>query len=155
MTGNGQRRAARLVCGDYFRTSSVSSMLVSLGWDTLQSQRQHHHQLTTLYKMINGVSKSTTATFYNQNGRGQKRATTISSKYPASYLPSSTNNIFFPRTLKLWNNLQQSLIDSKSHQIFKSIHNLGLNNNMLNKTTLSWPPCQAHQEGNYQVPCTK
>ena len=35
-------RAARFVCGDYSRTSSVSSMLVSLGWDTLQSQRQIH-----------------------------------------------------------------------------------------------------------------
>ena len=37
-----QRRAAHFVCTDYSRTSSVSSMLVSLGWDTLQSQRQIH-----------------------------------------------------------------------------------------------------------------
>ena len=38
ITGNGAKKSCTLLCGDYSRTSSASSMLVSLGWDTLQSQ---------------------------------------------------------------------------------------------------------------------
>ena len=43
--------------------------------------------------------------------------------------------ILFTSRTELWNNLQQSLIDSKSHQIFRSnyIHNLGLNNTAENR----------------------
>ena len=38
-----QRKAARFVCSDFARLSSVTSMLEHLGWDTLEQRR---NQLT-------------------------------------------------------------------------------------------------------------
>ena len=52
-----QRRAARFVTGDYQQTSSVSSMLNTLGWDSLQQRRARakvimlyhiHHRLVDI-----------------------------------------------------------------------------------------------------------
>ena len=48
-----QRRAARFVCGDYDRTSSVTSMTRDLGWSSLQS-RCMVHDLTLFYKINSG-----------------------------------------------------------------------------------------------------
>jgi len=47
-----QRKAARFVCSDFARLSSVTSMLEHLGWDTLE-QRQNQLTLLMLYKIIN------------------------------------------------------------------------------------------------------
>jgi hypothetical protein len=46
-----QRRAARYVTNRYHNTSSVSSMIDHLGWETLESRRTKV-QLTMLYKII-------------------------------------------------------------------------------------------------------
>ena len=43
------RRAALFVCNDYTRQSSVSEMISSLGWDTLQKRRDNA-RTTMLYK---------------------------------------------------------------------------------------------------------
>ena len=47
-----QRRAARFVQRDYARTSSVSSILSTLGWEKL-AYRREAHQVTQLYKITN------------------------------------------------------------------------------------------------------
>ena len=47
-----QRKAARFVCNDFARLSSVTSMLEHLGWDTLE-QRRNQLTLLMLYKIIN------------------------------------------------------------------------------------------------------
>ena len=47
-----QRKAARFVCNDFARLSSVTSMLEHLGWDTLE-QRRNQLTLLILYKIIN------------------------------------------------------------------------------------------------------
>ena len=47
-----QRKAARFVCNDFTRLSSVTSMLEHLGWDTLE-QRPNQLTLLMLYKKIN------------------------------------------------------------------------------------------------------
>ena len=46
-----QRRAARFVMSDYNRTASVTEMLNSLQWQTLEEQR-NNLQITLLYKII-------------------------------------------------------------------------------------------------------
>ena len=48
-----QRRAARWVTGRHNNTSSVSDMLLSLGWRSLE-QRRVDARLTMLYKIIHG-----------------------------------------------------------------------------------------------------
>ena len=46
-------RAARYVIGDYHRLSSVSGMLGSLGWSTLEDRRREA-RLTLFYKIVVG-----------------------------------------------------------------------------------------------------
>ena len=48
-----QRRAARLVLGDYSPYSSVTDMLVNLGWRTLE-QRHTDFRLVLFYKIVYG-----------------------------------------------------------------------------------------------------
>ena len=50
------RRAARYVIGDYHRLSSVSGMLRSLGWSTLEDQRREA-RLTLFYKILKEKSR--------------------------------------------------------------------------------------------------
>ena len=47
-----QWKAARFVCNDFARLSSVTSMLEHLGWNTLE-QRRNQLTLLMLYKIIN------------------------------------------------------------------------------------------------------
>lgn len=49
-----QRRAARWVMSDYSRTSSVTSMLHTLGWRSLQLRRADA-RLVLMYKIIHGL----------------------------------------------------------------------------------------------------
>ena len=48
-----QRRAARFVCNDYCRSSSVNTMLSNLGWQDLETRRKIT-DLTTFYKIKTG-----------------------------------------------------------------------------------------------------
>ena len=47
-----QRKAARFVCNDFARLSSITSVLDHLGWNTLE-QRRNQLTLLMLYKIIN------------------------------------------------------------------------------------------------------
>ena len=49
-----QRSAARFVCSDYSSYSNVSSILQSLGWDSLEKRRTLD-SLTIMYKAINNL----------------------------------------------------------------------------------------------------
>ena len=50
---NVQRRAARLVANDHRRTSSVTNMLDTLGWDSLQTRR-HMGRLWYMNNIVSG-----------------------------------------------------------------------------------------------------
>ena len=47
-----QRKAARFVKKDYRNTSSVTTMMKDLGWETLQRKRKVN-RLTMMYKIVN------------------------------------------------------------------------------------------------------
>ena len=49
-----QRKAARFVCNDYYRYSSVSDMLQQLGWPTLECQRLEA-RATMVYNITNNL----------------------------------------------------------------------------------------------------
>ena len=78
-----------------------------------------------ILKTINGVVKADHSNILESKLQRARKGNDNQFKLPGI---SSTiyEQSFSPRTLKLWNNLQQSLLDSTSHQIFKSnnIHNL-------------------------------
>ena len=49
-----QRRAARFVTNRYHNTSSVTSMIDHLEWETLESRRTKN-QITMLFKILHGL----------------------------------------------------------------------------------------------------
>ena len=94
-----QRRAARFVCHDYRQTSSVTSMLQRLSWDSLQ-QRHAHNRVWMLYRIRNGLvaippdhlKPTTVATRRHETRYMQIRCNTC--------MYSQT---FFPSAVGLWN----------------------------------------------------
>jgi hypothetical protein len=63
-----QRQAARFAVGDYRRTSSVTTMLNTLQWDTLEDRRLLA-QVTMFYKIVNGVVNITIPQRFTPNRR--------------------------------------------------------------------------------------
>ena len=112
-----QRRAARYVTNRYHNTSSVTSMLEDLGWETLQSRRTKAN-LKMFYKIENKlvdidmsdyVEKSHTSTRSNHS----KKYRHVAAK--RSYFKGS----FFPRTVPVWNSLPAHVAEAPSLVSFK------------------------------------
>ena len=113
-----QRRATRFVYGDYRTTSSVTSMLNSLQWDTLQHRRQQI-KVTMLFRVINGLVAIPTQPYLVPRG-----ASTSTRGHNLRYLvPYSRvqfhQQSFFPSTIRLWNNLPDSVATASSLEGFK------------------------------------
>ena len=106
-----QRRAARFVKGGYNRTSSVTSMLADLNWNTLQERRLQ--STTVIFDQL--VVIPTTPHLIP--------ARTPSGHNIQVLLPQSTVNIhiylLFPCTMRIWNQLPPEVISSTSLEMFK------------------------------------
>ena len=111
-----QRRAARFVTGDYGFMSSVTGMLNSLGWTSLEC-RQEISRVTMLFKILhNETSISsyhlpmpiTTCT------RGHSYRFRQVSAHLNIYLHS-----FFPATIKIWNSLPATAIEATNVDDFQ------------------------------------
>ncbi|XP_072025079.1 uncharacterized protein [Amphiura filiformis] len=66
-----QRRAARFVKNDYSRESSPSSMISTLGWDSLE-QRRKVARVTMMHKIANGQAAIPERTFLQPVNRRTK-----------------------------------------------------------------------------------
>lgn len=115
-----QRRAARFVCRDYKRTSSVTSMMKELGWDNLVSRRK-----ASRLKMLNRIVKDETGLKKEEYLTSGPAKTRTKNDNKLSVYRAVTNEFkysFFPRTIVEWNNTPQSEIntisisDSQRHQ---------------------------------------
>ncbi len=113
-----QRRAARYVSNRYHNISSVTDMLNTLEWNTLE-QRREHIRLTMLYKVANGLvaippdtflTPSTTRTRGN-NGQGYRTYHTRTDVLKFS---------FFPRTIIAWNALPPGTVVAPTLDVFKA-----------------------------------
>jgi len=105
-----QRRAARYATNRYHNTSSVTSMLDGLGWETLESRRQKH-QLTLFYKVVNNLvdipaSRYLTPSNSRTRTNHSKKFQQFSAK--CDYYKFS----FFPRTVPVWNSLPAQIAES-------------------------------------------
>ena len=111
-----QRRAARFTLNRYHNTSSVTSMLDELSWDTLNSRRIKL-QLTNLYKIQHNLIDVEASKYFT------KRSTTVRSKHSSQlnlYLTSSSlassweplyiGTVYQPQWLRLplWHNSRRS-----------------------------------------------
>ena len=108
-----QRRAARYVTNRYHNTSSVTSMLEHLEWESLESRRVKC-QLTMLFKIINDLVDIPPDHYLTE----ASTRTRSHHSHKFRHVPASSDcfkNSFFPRTIVLWNSLPASLADAPSY----------------------------------------
>ena len=114
-----QCRASRFTLNRYHNTSSVTSMLDELSWETLQSRRIKL-QLTNLYKIQHNLIDVEGSKYLT------KRSTTVRSKHSSQlnlYQPSSdqVKFSFFSRTIIHWNSRLASVAEAPSLAQFKEL----------------------------------
>ncbi|KAI8496827.1 hypothetical protein Bbelb_254820 [Branchiostoma belcheri] len=114
-----QRRAARFVLGRYHNTSSVSSMLTTLGWVPLE-ERRRFARVTALYKIQQGllhcpIINSKLAPLPPRERRSHDKQLRIPNTR-TQYRGGS----FLPRTVKDWNSLGSVVVEAPTADTFVS-----------------------------------
>ena len=113
-----QRRAARFVVRNYEREASVTAMLQSLGWRSLQ-QRRADIRLIMLYKCIHGIVAVDLSSDLKKLPRTSRHSHSMSFQIPSEtkqYIQMS----FLPRTIVQWNKLPASIALASSLETFKA-----------------------------------
>ena len=105
-----QNRAARFVTRNYdYETGSMTGILGQLKWESLKKRRKDN-RLILLYKGLKGKAKIPTDDFIPKTRRGRNQHSL------AFQIPSASKDvymyIFFPQTIRDWNDLPESLISS-------------------------------------------
>ena len=117
-----QRTAARMCLNDYSRYSSVTSMLQSLNWQSLDTRRKIT-RLSMMFKISHNLVDINWSDHLCKPQRQLKH--THSLTYQRRNVNSTVlESSFFPWTTKLWNDLPHELLDSPKLSTFKT----GLNN---------------------------
>ena len=113
------RRAARYVIGDHHRLSSVSGMLQSLGWSTLEDRRREA-RLTLFYKIVKGEMAVSSEDIHLETADRRTRSTHKFKFKTKSASTSNLSNFVTHKTIKDWNSLPASVVDADSSDCFKS-----------------------------------
>ena len=117
-----QRRAARWVTADYSRTSSVTTMLTSLQWPTLELRRKIS-RLQLFHKAIYGSVAMSIPQYFQQTQRPTRNYHPLHLIQPQT-LTSAYQQSFYPRTVKEWNSLPTSIIEITDNTLFcTTLHN--------------------------------
>ena len=111
-----QRQAARFTVGDYRRTSSVTAMLDTLHWDTLEHRRLLA-QATMFYKILNGTVNISIPQRFTPNPRLARGSHHLRYHQVITNL-NSYKYSFYPRIIPLWNILPVEAVLAPSHQAF-------------------------------------
>ena len=114
-----QRRSARYVLNDYRSDSSVTAMINHLNWESLED---HHNKasLHTFYKMFNNL---TTIPYIQYVQLSTVTSTRYSHPFKLIPMLAKKNLLkysFLSRTIPLWNQLPQDLVNSNSLISFKN-----------------------------------
>ena len=112
-----QRRAARYVTNRYHNTSSVTSMLDHLEWESLEARRAKN-QLTMFFKIIHGLVDIPANDYLvpaSTRTRSQHSLKFLQIPVSSEYYKSS----FFPRTVCRWNSLPANVAEAPSLVSFK------------------------------------
>ena len=102
--------------GRHYRTDSVTAMLDTLGWRSLQ-QRRADSRLCMLYKIQNGLVRISNPALRLVSGISQSvnpHKLIELRKYNADQF-----NSFYPRTVHQWNNLSPDVASAPSLNTFK------------------------------------
>ena len=112
-----QRRAARFATGDYQRTSSVTSMLQQLQWQSLQTRRERT-QVVMLYRIVYRLV-DIPAESYLQPASLWTRGHTLRFLVPHTRTTVYKTS-FFPQAIRLWNKLPGGAVEAKTLDSFKT-----------------------------------
>ena len=118
-----QRRAARWVSSRYRQTSSVEDMISNLQWTSLKSRRTQASK-NNLFKYANNKLQIYSKTKPLRSSIPPRHSSRINHplffNYPPG-APSYRQETFFPRTIKLWNDLPTQAVVSQSLEEFQSL----------------------------------
>jgi hypothetical protein len=113
-----QRRAARFVTNTYSREpGTVTNILQSLGWPTLETRRKVA-RLVLFYKILNGEACITIPEYVKRSDIKTRQH----HKDRFSRLSTSTDAYkysFIPRTITDWNKLPEEVIQAPSTETFR------------------------------------
>ena len=126
-----QRRAARYTCNRYHNTSSVTEMLQTLNWATLE-KRRIRTRIIFLYKIIHHLVAIYPTDLLTQSDTRTRQHSHIYSFRPIQTTKDSYKYSFYPRTILQWNLLpvaavQCTTLESFREQIPISVLNKHLN----------------------------
>ena len=116
-----QRVAARFVTRRPYRRSapdSVTALVTSLGWDTLETRR-HKASLTSLYKMVDGHVAIPETYHPAPKPHRQTRLSNTRQFFHRQADVNAYKYAFIQRTIPLWNQLSDSIVTSPSVNCFK------------------------------------
>ena len=108
-----QRKAARFVCNDFSRHSSVTSMLHNLGWPSLERRRKEA-KAVMMYRIVNSLIAIPTSPYL---------MTATRSEYKFVQPPTRIDNYkfsFFPSAVRTWNSLPADVAQTSSIDSFKT-----------------------------------
>ena len=109
-----QRKATRFCINNYCRESSVTELIETLGWDSLQL-RHKQARLSLLYKLSNKLIDINLENLLSRNYELRtRRSHVFKYKVPMAKIEFS----FFPRTFAEWNTLPSDVVNSSSLNIF-------------------------------------
>ena len=108
-------RPQKYVCTNYQRTASVSEMLESLKWDTLE-ERRHKNRTSMFFKILHSLV-AIPRTQLLPTGRETRGNSTKFHQLPTSQ--AYHTNTFFPSAIKIWNSLPSTLSSITDLDIFE------------------------------------
>ncbi|KAK3106955.1 hypothetical protein FSP39_003887 [Pinctada imbricata] len=116
--GKVQRRAARYVKNNQRNISSVSNIINTLQWKSLE-ERRREGRLCMMYKITNNLVD------VNKEGRLKQPIRRSRNTHDRSYMvPSCSSDYrkesFFPRTIREWNSLPPGIVLARTLGAFKS-----------------------------------
>jgi len=119
-----QRRAARFVKRDYRSTTSVSSLISQLGWQSL-SDRRRNSRLSLMYNSLHSLAGISTSPF-----RRSSKPTRSADGDTFCVLSCRTDpyKYSYPRTIVDWNALQASVKSRTSIHSFRCAIHCSLTN---------------------------
>ena len=114
-----QRRAARFVKSDYGMTSSVTSMLADLGWNSLANRRRDA-RLALMFKIVHGHIAVPVDSLQLKAADSRTRASHEHKYKTQGANTKEFGNSFVHITLAEWNSLPASVAEADSVQSFKA-----------------------------------
>ena len=107
-----QQYAARFVANDHRRTTSPTTLVLTLNWQTLESRRTIK-QAMTFYKILNNIIEINPPTGLLTRSHNRHHFT-----IPRSRLNTVIYYSFYPRAIHIWNTIPKEITEIKQPDSF-------------------------------------